>query len=423
MADKKCKCDEGGGEGAPAWMSTFADMMTLILCFFVLLFAFSNIASDKFMKLIASFQGAFGLFGGTSVAPPGAGAFAKRRKAETRRDYGRMMEEDIKNPEDKKRVKKKRPNVVGIVTEEEPDIKQEIIKKLAFFKYKKKGQRGESSSRSKIEEVLKFRAQVGEGGHQGEVQTESELKWLASVQKMEQHEEFEVRRVKREREEMQVSEGEEGVAREHKQIVLTESEYEKLKKAAAEREKLKKKLEEMLKNEGLKVPKDVEVKIVKYKEGEQKGILIRFKNRVLFDSGSATLKPMAKKILKAVAQAIEKLPCTIRVEGHTDNVPISPRLRKKYPTNWELSVARATSVLRYMLSVSKIDPRRMSAAGYGKWHPIASNDTPEGRAKNRRVDIYLIFGKNVPGVSVNTEKKSKVKNSKLKHKVSPPKKE
>src|SRR5208282_3813798 len=80
----------------------------------------------------------------------------------------------------------------------------------------------------------------------------------------------------------------------------------------------------------------------------------------------------------------------ISIEGHTDNMPISDALKDKYPTNWELSTARATTVARFLQEKGGIDPTLLSAVGYGEYHPIASNDTVEGRAKNRRIEIVLL---------------------------------
>lgn len=112
--------------------------------------------------------------------------------------------------------------------------------------------------------------------------------------------------------------------------------------------------------------------------------------RILFDSGSAEIKKDGKKVLDRVAEILAKVTDKeIRVEGYTDNVPISTRLAAKFPTNWELSTARATTVARY-LQDKGIDPRILSAAGYSEYRPVAPNDDEEGRAKNRRIEISLV---------------------------------
>lgn len=112
--------------------------------------------------------------------------------------------------------------------------------------------------------------------------------------------------------------------------------------------------------------------------------------KILFDSGSAEIKKEGKKVLDRVVEILKNVKDRqINIEGHTDNVPISPRLAQKFPTNWELSTARATNVVRY-LQEKGIDPALLSATGYGEYRPVASNDTEEGRAKNRRIEIVLV---------------------------------
>lgn len=112
--------------------------------------------------------------------------------------------------------------------------------------------------------------------------------------------------------------------------------------------------------------------------------------KVFFDSGKAALKPEGKKILKKVGDALMGYESKIiRVVGHTDNVPIAKALQKTFPTNWELSVARATTVVRFLQDVG-ISPMRMIASGRGEYGPVASNDTEEGKQSNRRIEILLI---------------------------------
>jgi chemotaxis protein MotB len=111
--------------------------------------------------------------------------------------------------------------------------------------------------------------------------------------------------------------------------------------------------------------------------------------KILFDSGSAEIKKDGKKVLDRVAEILAKVTDKqVRVAGYTDNVPISPRLAAKFPSNWELSTARATTVARY-LQDKGINPNVLSASGYSEYRPVAPNDTEEGRAKNRRIDIDL----------------------------------
>ncbi len=120
-----------------------------------------------------------------------------------------------------------------------------------------------------------------------------------------------------------------------------------------------------------------------------RGLVITMANDILFDSGKAKLKSQAHSVLKKVASVIkETVPDRdVGVEGHTDNVPIK---HSGWKSNWELSAARATSVLHYLIDECGIPPQRLSAIGYGEFRPIDSNDTKSGRGKNRRVEIIIL---------------------------------
>lgn len=114
-------------------------------------------------------------------------------------------------------------------------------------------------------------------------------------------------------------------------------------------------------------------------------ILLRVNNSILFKSGQAKVAPLSYSILRNLANIIRPLPMTLRIEGHTDNQPI----QNNSIDNWDLSAARAVSVLRFFNRSDLLPLDRMAAVGYGKDRPIASNDTEEGRAQNRRVDFLL----------------------------------
>lgn len=112
-------------------------------------------------------------------------------------------------------------------------------------------------------------------------------------------------------------------------------------------------------------------------------------DKILFDSGKAEIKPEGLEVLNRVVEILATAEDkTIRVEGHTDNVQIGGSLAKKFPTNWELSAARALTVVRH-LEKQGIDPRILSAVAFGENQPLADNETPEGRARNRRIAIVL----------------------------------
>ncbi|MCT4592926.1 MAG: OmpA family protein [Anaeromicrobium sp.] len=119
----------------------------------------------------------------------------------------------------------------------------------------------------------------------------------------------------------------------------------------------------------------------------EKGIAIRFKDNVLFSSGDAAMSKEGKLALSKIGDKLTKIDNNIIVEGYTDNLPIQTA---KYPSNWELSVARAIEVVKYFTEVKGIDKSRMSVSGYGELNPIDTNDTPKGRSNNRRIEITII---------------------------------
>jgi chemotaxis protein MotB len=114
-------------------------------------------------------------------------------------------------------------------------------------------------------------------------------------------------------------------------------------------------------------------------------------DEILFDSGRTTIKSEGVEVLERVGEILLNVKDrVINVEGHTDDVPIGPELARRYPTNWELSAARATNVARYLQEKIGIDASLLSATGYGEYHPVASNEDEEGRARNRRIEIVLV---------------------------------
>lgn len=122
----------------------------------------------------------------------------------------------------------------------------------------------------------------------------------------------------------------------------------------------------------------------------QNMLAVDLAEQIFFDSGRAKLKPGGKEVLKKVGEALKGYENKIiRVVGHTDNVPIAKALQSTFPTNWELSVARATTVVRFLQDAG-IPPDRMVASGRSEYDPVATNDTEEGRQHNRRIEIMLI---------------------------------
>jgi chemotaxis protein MotB len=121
-------------------------------------------------------------------------------------------------------------------------------------------------------------------------------------------------------------------------------------------------------------------------------LTINIADKLFFESGKAELKPEAGHILDRIARILkEKLPGKIiRIEGHTDKIPIGKKLKKKYPNNWMLGAARAANVAEYFREISGINPKRMSIVSYSSYRPLTSNKTSAQRAKNRRIEIIVM---------------------------------
>jgi len=127
---------------------------------------------------------------------------------------------------------------------------------------------------------------------------------------------------------------------------------------------------------------DIDVSI-RYKD---RSVVLEVKDEILFESGKAELRPEAFIVLNKLSGLLKTMPNSISVEGHTDNRPI---YSSRFPSNWELSTARALAVVRHMSETLKLDPRRFAAVGYGEYRPVVANDSLENMARNRRVMIII----------------------------------
>lgn len=124
-----------------------------------------------------------------------------------------------------------------------------------------------------------------------------------------------------------------------------------------------------------------------YEEINFKGLVISISSKLMFKSGEAELvSKQSQDMIDDLFAIFIEYPNRVVIEGHTDNRKISTPI---FPSNWELSTARATMLTRYLIEELKFDPEQVTSSGYGEYHPITSNDTPEGRAKNRRIDIIV----------------------------------
>lgn len=153
-------------------------------------------------------------------------------------------------------------------------------------------------------------------------------------------------------------------------------------KEASDLEKIRKELQAYIDENGLNDKVSVDL--------EERGVVLSFKDVALFALGSADLTQDARELINKTGQILKKAPQFIRVEGHTDNLPINTA---QFPSNWELSVTRATRVVQELINEQNLSPDRLSAAGYGEFRPKSPNDTTQNRQQNRRVDIVVLKSK------------------------------
>ena len=253
--------------GAPAWQCTFADLMNLLLCFFVLLFSMSTVDAQKFEMIAASFSETFSIFSAGATAI-GEGVLIS--------------------------------NGVSQLNELEQYINST-------------GKTAESDS---------------------------------NVDELEEHEDF-------------------------------AKELEEAKLAASE--ELAEKVQEAVSESAL--DKDIDITFT------SQYVQLTLKGSILFDSGKSELRKDAMPVIDKVAVILERYAeSTIEIEGHTDNVPIST---SKYESNDVLSSYRALSMFRYLVENTTLDPAKLKHSGRGEYVPVADNGTPEGRAKNRRIEIKI----------------------------------
>ncbi len=284
MAGKKQKKQDPPPAGAPLWIVTFSDLMSLLLTFFVLLLSFSSIQEVEFQKALGSLKGALG------VLP---------------------RNDAIYSP-----VKTKFPKAIVDQKKKFDDTANEIKEALKA-----------------LEEELQKQKELGNKNIDNVDGSENENDLLAQLQ--------------------------------------------------------------ALNNANLMDMIDV--------SAGKNGVVIRIDSPLLYSLGEASLRRIAYPILDKIIESVAGWPNDIRIEGHTDDLPINT---PEFPSNWELSAARALSVLRYFEASRKIDPTRLSALGYGEHHPLFPNTTKVNRAKNRRVEIYVQPPQNRPMVNYSSNERN-----------------
>lgn len=192
-----------------------------------------------------------------------------------------------------------------------------------------------------------------------------------------------------------LTQGGETLAAEKERLAAEKERLEKERAAKeAEIQRLTKTQEDLTKSLQEQINKgDIKIKQVRDR------LTINMVEKVLFNSGQAQVKPEGLKVLKQVADVLKTVnDKQIRIEGHTDNVPIGDKLKQKFATNWELSTARATNVVRYFIEQGGVNRENFEAVGYADTRPVAGNDTEVGRTENRRIEIVL-FPKDLSAIA------------------------
>ena len=282
--EKKCDCKPG----LPAWMGTFADLMSLLMCFFVLLLSFSEMDAMKFKRLAGSMAQAFGVQNKINMNDPPKGTSIIAQEFSPGR------------PE---------PTPINEIFQSTQDITEMSLR---------------------VDCSEEFDVEQGEEGYDAGIKT----------------------RVKQ---------------------VLEELE-EKTEQMAYE-------LADALSDQIIAGELEIET--------EGRKIIIRIREKGSFGSGSATLKPAYLEVLAEVQAVIALKPGKIKIEGHTDNIPINT---SRFRSNWELSSARAVSVAHALMRGNVLDSKRFEVSGLADTRPIENNQSAENRAKNRRVEILMIQG-------------------------------
>ena len=174
------------------------------------------------------------------------------------------------------------------------------------------------------------------------------------------------------------------------QVVQLERELDKQRTTVAVQKKEISELAEQRQEIESNLKAQIANKDVRIQEIEGK-LMVTFVDKILFDSGSVRIKPEGQEVILRLAESFKNKPDQmIVVQGHTDDVKIGGALLNRFPTNWELSAARATAVVRLLQDEGEIDPARLTASGFSYHKPVASNETEEGRKQNRRIEIMLV---------------------------------
>ncbi len=376
-------------EGLPAWVMTFADLMSLLMCFFVLLLSFSEMDVSKYKEMAGSMKNAFGVQRDIKVKEPPKGInviareFSPGRPEPTHLNVVRQMTtNDLRINLDL--GKERRRPVPTPKAKETPDKDktfkpEENAKNQADQqKAQKAGQKADDKAGTDSGKLAHL--MPGKQRSQAEGLTEAQKKELAKAKALAAERLKQKLMAEQKLTSLQAQ-------MKNKSMAIDEASLDELLKAkvAAERQK---KLSASARLISRALGKEIKAGVVDVETAGQK-IIIRIREKASFGSGRAKLKNAFRPILARVAKILKDSEGKIIIAGHTDNIPI---YTERFRSNWELSSARAVSVAHEMMLATKIPSNRFLVQGFADTDPIAKNNSSANRAKNRRVEIILQQG-------------------------------
>ncbi len=342
MSDEAPAPKEEGGGGSPAWVMTFADLMSLLMCFFVLLLSFSNMDLQKFKQIAGSMKNAFGVQREIKVTDSPKGTSFIARDFTPGRPTPTLVKEIRQNTIDET---KQTVEFTDAMTEDE---KKESIDAAEDYD----GSGMDAMQRHQKQEIVESTIEETVDVNTAENMGKEDAERLAELEK-----------------------------------AAAESDKEK-----EEDLKQQKELNEKTITDAYKLLKTLEPEIeqglVAIKTQGNR-ILLRINENGSFPSGSSVVKGSFLPVLNKLRKSLNDIEGKIIVAGHTDNIPIKT---VRFRSNWELSSSRAVTVVHELLALDTLSPDRFIIEGHGDAHPMVTNDTSENRALNRRVELTIVQG-------------------------------
>ncbi len=394
MAKECPKCEDG----LPPWLATFADLMSLLMCFFVLLLSFAEVDATRFKKMAEAMKDAFGVqrevpvmdvvmgtsvikqeFSPSTISEPSPIDQIKQQTTD-------QEKEQLDVPDKKKtelqetmeQLQEKLQQMEKVIEDQREQLEQADPQKLAELEQaikelKEQLEKAQQELQAKIDELLEKIAAMEKviDELRKALEQSVEPEKLAELEKAMQELKAELQKLEKEPKQ-------------------DKSEQEKLEEEALAAQARKRQEEIQQEAQELKqiLNKEIAEGLITVETAESK-IIIRIQEKGSFPSGSADFNPGFLDVVDRISDALVRSPGRIIVAGHTDNVPI---YTSRFRSNWELSSARAVTVVHALLMNPGIADDRVLIEGYADSHPLVPNDSPENRAKNRRVELIIVRG-------------------------------